>query len=190
MRSIDVVITRDICCPSFGTSLCGVLSISHRLICFWFAIFPYDTHIYIIPFCFAVDIYDNGAIKDAHSSYKPTRKRKPIIVCGDFNVAATPLDIKNPKANEHNAGYTIQEREAFKNMLGSGFVDSFRYLHPDEKDAYSWWSYRFNARAKNIGWRLDYFLVSDFEKDKIIGAKIHSDIMGSDHCPISLEFDV
>lgn len=138
----------------------------------------------------SVNIYDVGAIKDAHSSYISTQKRKPIIICGDFNVAATPLDIKNPKANEHNAGYTIQEREAFKKLLDSGYVDSFRYLHPEQKDAYTWWSYRFNAREKNIGWRLDYFLISDFEKDKIVSANIHSDVKGSDHCPISIDINI
>jgi exodeoxyribonuclease-3 len=111
-------------------------------------------------------------------------------VCGDFNVAANPIDIKNPKANEHNAGYTIQEREAFKKLLDSGFVDSFRHLYHEEKDIYSWWSYRFNARAKNIGWRLDYFLISDFEKDNIIDSKIHTDVMGSDHCPVSLDVNI
>lgn len=137
-----------------------------------------------------VNIYDVGAIKDAHSSYISTQKRKPIIICGDFNVAATPLDIKNPKANEHNAGYTIQEREAFKKLLDSGYVDSFRYLHPEQKDAYTWWSYRFNAREKNIGWRLDYFLISDFEKGKIVSANIHSDVKGSDHCPISIDINI
>lgn len=137
-----------------------------------------------------VDIYDSGAIKDAHSSYIPTKKRKPIIVCGDLNVAATSLDIKNPKANEHNAGYTIQEREAFQKLLDCGFVDTFRYLHPDQKDAYTWWSYRFNAREKNIGWRLDYFLVLGLEKDKIIDARILSNVKGSDHCPILLDLDI
>lgn len=137
-----------------------------------------------------VDIYHYGAIKEAHPSYISTKKRKPIIYCGDLNVAANPIDIKNPKANEHNAGYTIEERTAFKNLLDIGFVDSFRYLYPDQKDAYSWWSYRFNARAKNIGWRLDYFLVSDFAKSKIIDSKILTDVMGSDHCPVSLEMDI
>ena len=107
-----------------------------------------------------------------------------------MNVAANPIDIKNPKANEQNPGYSIEERTAFKKLLDSGFVDSFRYLYPDQKDAYSWWSYRFNARAKNIGWRLDYFLVSDFAKDKIIDSKILADVMGSDHCPVSLQMDI
>lgn len=116
-------------------------------------------------------------------------KRKPIIFCGDLNVAANPIDIKNPKANERNAGYTIEERTAFKKLLDSGFVDSFRYLYPDKVE-YSWWSYRFKARERNAGWRLDYFLVSDFAKDRIIDSKIHTDVMGSDHCPISLDIDV
>ena len=131
-----------------------------------------------------------GDLKEAHPSYISTTKRKPVIYCGDLNVAANPIDIKNPKANEQNPGYSIEERTAFKKLLDSGFVDSFRYLYPDQKDAYSWWSYRFNARAKNIGWRLDYFLVSDFAKDKIIDSKILTDVMGSDHCPVSLQMDI
>lgn len=106
-----------------------------------------------------------------------------------MNVAATALDIKNPKNNERNAGFTIEEREKFKNLLDAGYTDSFRCLHPDE-EKYSWWSYRFKAREKNIGWRLDYFLVSDDAKDKIIEADIHTEVMGSDHAPISLEIDI
>lgn len=125
----------------------------------------------------------------AHPSYISNSKRKPIIVCGDFNVAAKPIDIRNPKANLNNAGFTIQEREAFQKMLDSGYVDTFRYLHPDEVK-YSWWSYRFKAREKNIGWRLDYFLMSDFAKDKINDAQILTDVFGSDHCPISLDIDI
>ena len=135
------------------------------------------------------DLYDGGVIKETHPSYKPQVKRKPVIFCGDLNVAANPIDIKNPKANERNAGYTIEERTAFQKLLDSGFVDSFRYLYPDKVE-YSWWSYRFKARERNAGWRLDYFLVSDFAKDRIIDAKIHTDVMGSDHCPISLEIDI
>ena len=117
------------------------------------------------------------------------RKRKPVIVCGDFNVAASEIDLKNPKANQNNAGYTIQEREKFKELLSAGFVDTFRALYPNKVE-YSWWSYRANARARNIGWRLDYFLASDNVKDKIIDAKIHTDVFGSDHCPVSLDIDV
>ena len=116
-------------------------------------------------------------------------KRKPIIICGDFNVSAHPIDLKNPQSNLHSAGFTLQEREQFHSLLESGFVDTYRYLYPD-KIEYSWWSYRFKARERNAGWRLDYFLISDFAKDLIIDAKIHTDVMGSDHCPISLEIDI
>ena len=134
-------------------------------------------------------MHDDGDSNETHSSYIPPRKRKPIIICGDLNVAANPIDIKNPKANEKNAGYTIQEREAFKTLLDSGFVDTYRYMHPDKVE-YSWWSYRFKARERNAGWRLDYFLMSEFAKSRIIDAKIHTEVMGSDHCPVSLEIDI
>lgn len=117
-------------------------------------------------------------------------KTKPVIVCGDMNVAFQPIDLKNPKSNEGHAGYSIQEREGFKRYLDAGFIDTFRLLHPDEKDRYSWWSYRFKARDKNIGWRIDYFLVSKELKDKVIKADILDGIMGSDHCPILLEVDI
>lgn len=130
-----------------------------------------------------------GDLNNAHQSYIPTTKHKPVIVCGDFNVAANPIDLKNPKSNQNNAGYTLQEREAFKNLLQSGFVDTYRHLNPNKVE-YSWWSYRFKAREKNAGWRLDYFLLSEFAKNKIVDAKIHTDIMGSDHCPVSLEIDI
>lgn len=116
-------------------------------------------------------------------------KRKPIIYAGDLNVAHKEIDIKNPKANEGNPGYTPQERDAFTNLLSKGYVDTFRYLHPDEVK-YSWWSYRFNSRANNAGWRIDYFLVSDCLKEKIRAAEIHNDVFGSDHCPISLEIEI
>lgn len=112
-----------------------------------------------------------------------------MIICGDLNVAAAPIDLKNPKANEKNAGYSIQEREAFRKFLDAGYTDSYRYLYPDKVE-YSWWSYRFKARERNAGWRIDYFLTSDFAKDKIIDAKICTDIMGSDHCPILLDIDI
>jgi exodeoxyribonuclease-3 len=104
-------------------------------------------------------------------------------------VAAMPIDLKNPKANENNAGYSIQERGAFQKFLDLGFVDSYRYQHPDKVE-YSWWSYRSNAREKNIGWRIDYFLLSDFAKDQIVETKILTDVFGSDHCPVSLEIDI
>ncbi len=117
-------------------------------------------------------------------------KVKPVIYCGDLNVAATEIDLKNPKSNEKNAGYSIEERQKFKELLDSGFTDSFRYLYPDKTGAYTWWSYRFNARKNNAGWRIDYFLVSDALKDKIIDFKIHSDVYGSDHCPVELDIDL
>lgn len=129
-----------------------------------------------------------GDMKDAHPSYKSTSK-KPIIVCGDLNVAATALDLRNPDANRGNAGFTDEERGKFAALLEAGYTDTFRHLHPDEAK-YSWWSYRAGARARNIGWRLDYFLVSDFARECIRSAEIHTDILGSDHAPISLEIDV
>lgn len=114
------------------------------------------------------------------------KSKKDVIVCGDLNVAHSVLDIKNPKSNERNAGYTIEERTKLTELLASGFIDSFRYLYPAEIK-YSWWSYRFSARDRNIGWRIDYFLVSAGLEGKIKNAKIHTDILGSDHCPVSLE---
>lgn len=114
---------------------------------------------------------------------------KPIIYCGDLNVAHNPIDLKNPKANEQNAGYSIQERTKFNTLLNSGFIDTFRYLYP-EKVTYSWWSYRFNARANNAGWRIDYFLISDSLKDKLIDSKIHINVFGSDHCPVELDINI
>jgi len=115
---------------------------------------------------------------------------KPVIVCGDMNVAHTEIDLKNPKTNQNNAGFTPQERAAMTRLLSGGFVDTFRYLHPNVTGAYSWWSYMFNARANNAGWRIDYFLVSDRIKESITAAEIHSDVMGSDHCPVVLEIDL
>lgn len=112
--------------------------------------------------------------------------KKPVILCGDLNVAHTEIDLKNPKTNTTNAGFTIEERKKFTQLLESGFVDSFRYLHPNVIDAYSWWSYRFNARKNNAGWRIDYFIVSNKIKDKIVEANIHNEILGSDHCPVEL----
>ena len=112
--------------------------------------------------------------------------KKPVILCGDLNVAHTEIDLKNPKSNKTNAGFTIEERNKFSELLESGFVDSFRYLHPDAIEKYSWWSYRFSARKNNAGWRIDYFVVSNKIKDKIVEANIHNEIMGSDHCPVEL----
>ena len=112
--------------------------------------------------------------------------RKPVVVCGDMNVAHQEIDLKNPKSNRTNPGFTDQEREKFSQLLSSGFTDTFRFLNPDLTGAYSWWSYRFHARENNAGWRIDYFLVSDRLRDRIAGAEIHNDIFGSDHCPVSL----
>ncbi|HMM19278.1 MAG TPA: exodeoxyribonuclease III [Selenomonadales bacterium] len=114
-------------------------------------------------------------------------KVKPVIVCGDINVAHQEIDIKNPKANRRNAGFTDEEREKLSLLLQAGFTDSFRHLYPDKRDAYTWWSYMMNARARNIGWRIDYFLVSERLRDSIRDSFIYPDILGSDHCPVGLE---
>lgn len=111
---------------------------------------------------------------------------KPVVVCGDMNVAHEEIDLKNPKTNRKNAGFTDEERQKFSDLLAAGFTDSFRYLYPDRKDIYSWWSYRFHARDKNAGWRIDYFVVSNRLRGKIKAANIHTDIFGSDHCPVEL----
>ena len=116
--------------------------------------------------------------------------KKPVIVCGDLNVAHREIDLKNPKSNERNAGFSPQEREKMTELLKAGFIDTFRHLNPDQEGAYTWWSYMFNARMKNIGWRIDYFLVSERIKDLIQDAQIYSDVMGSDHCPIGLEIAI
>lgn len=118
---------------------------------------------------------------------KELDEKKPVIICGDMNVAKEEIDLKNPKTNRGNAGFSDQEREKMRRLQASGFVDTFRYLYPDAEGVYSWWSYRFNARKNNAGWRIDYFLVSDRMKDRIVDAKIHTDIFGSDHCPVELE---
>ena len=117
-------------------------------------------------------------------------KTKPVIMCGDLNVAHKEIDLKNPKTNTHNAGFTIEERNKMTELLNSGFIDTFRYLYPDKTDCYTWWSYMRKAREKNVGWRIDYFIVSDSLKDKIEEANIYQDIMGSDHCPIGLEINI
>ncbi len=114
-------------------------------------------------------------------------KTKAVIVCGDMNVAHEEIDIKNPKTNRHNAGFTDEEREKMSQLLQAGFTDTFRYFYPDKAEVYSWWSYRFNARENNTGWRIDYFLVSNDLKDKLADAKIHTKILGSDHCPVELD---
>lgn len=117
-------------------------------------------------------------------------KIKPVIYCGDLNVAHNETDLKNPKANRGNAGFSDEERGKINELLNSGFIDTFRYLHPDETGRYSWWSYRFNARKNNAGWRIDYFIVSDRIKDRITKADILSDVYGSDHCPVLLGIDI
>lgn len=134
-------------------------------------------------------MYHGGDLNKTHTSYTSTAKRKPIIICGDLNVAASALDLKNPNANRRNPGFTDQERGKFAELLEAGYVDTFRYLHPDTVK-YSWWSYRFNARERNAGWRIDYFLVSEWAKGLIKDAEIHTDIFGSDHAPVSLQIDI
>ena len=109
-----------------------------------------------------------------------------VVVCGDLNVAHQEIDLKNPKSNRRNAGFTDEERGKFSQLLEAGFIDSFRHLHPDARDIYSWWSYRFKAREKNAGWRIDYFVVSENMRERIIEAGIHTEIFGSDHCPVEL----
>ena len=117
------------------------------------------------------------------------KEKKPVIFCGDLNVAHKEIDLKNPKTNHHNAGFTDEERGKMTQLLDAGFIDTFRYFYPDKTDIYSWWSYRFKAREKNAGWRIDYFIVSEDFKDRIKGASIHTDIFGSDHCPVELDFE-
>ena len=128
--------------------------------------------------------------KDFLSYLLNLQEKKPVIVCGDLNVAHKDIDLKNPKTNSNNPGFTDEERACFSTMLESGFVDTFRYFYPDLEGAYSWWSYRFKAREKNAGWRIDYFLVSPVLASKLDDAKIHSGIMGSDHCPVELTINM
>ncbi len=118
---------------------------------------------------------------------KKLEGKKPVVFCGDLNVAHKEIDLKNPKTNHKNAGFTDEERQKFSQILDAGFVDTFRYFYPDAEGIYSWWSYRFSARAKNAGWRIDYFCVSEILKDKLEDAKILTSIMGSDHCPVELD---
>ena len=128
--------------------------------------------------------------EDAFRKYICTLdEKKPVIFCGDLNVAHKEIDLKNPKTNRRNPGFTDEERGKFSEMLESGFVDSFRYFYPDLEGVYSWWSYRFSARAKNAGWRIDYFIVSEKLKNNMKDAKIHNEIFGSDHCPVELEIE-
>ena len=124
--------------------------------------------------------------KDFLAYIKKLEETKPVIYCGDLNVAHNEIDLKNPKTNRHNAGFTDEERGAFSRMIESGMIDTYRYFYPDKKDIYSWWSYRFHAREKNAGWRIDYCVVSESLKDRLVSADIHTDIEGSDHCPVEL----
>ncbi len=148
---------------------------------------------------FLVNVYVPNAQKDLQRlSYRMTweddfrnyvknlEKTKPVVICGDFNVAHTEIDIKNAKQNRGNAGFTDEERDKFTNLLDSGFIDTYRYFNPDQKDAYTWWSYLFHAREHNAGWRIDYFLVSKCLLQKVKDTTIYSDVLGSDHCPIGL----
>lgn len=128
--------------------------------------------------------------KDFRKYLMSLDKIKPVILCGDLNVAHNEIDLKNPKNNRGNAGFTDEERREMTNLLDSGFVDSFRYLYPDKIDCYSWWSYMGRAREKNVGWRIDYFIVSDRVKEKIDEAVIHPEIFGSDHCPVELDIKI
>ena len=129
--------------------------------------------------------------EEAFLSYlKELEKKKPVIFCGDLNVAHKEIDLKNPKTNRKNAGFTDEERNKFSLLLEQGFVDTFRYFYPDQEGIYSWWSYRFQARKKNAGWRIDYFCVSDCLKEKLKDAKIHTEVPGSDHCPVELDIEL
>lgn len=125
--------------------------------------------------------------EDAFRAYlKKLEENKPVIFCGDLNVAHREIDLKNPKTNRKNAGFTDEERGKFSALLEAGFVDTFRHFYPDMENIYSWWSYRFKAREKNAGWRIDYFCVSESLKDRLVDAKIHTEVFGSDHCPVEL----
>ena len=115
------------------------------------------------------------------------QEKKPVVCCGDLNVAHQDIDLKNPKSNRKNPGFTDEERECFTRVLQSGFIDTFRYFYPDQENIYSWWSYRFKAREKNAGWRIDYFCVSKELEEKLISAKIHTEVFGSDHCPVEVQ---
>lgn len=129
--------------------------------------------------------------QDFQAYIKGLDQTKPVIICGDLNVAHQEIDLRNPKSNRRSAGFTDEEREKFQNLLDAGFTDSFRYYYPDLKEAYSWWSYRFRAREKNAGWRIDYFVLSNrLAKQHMTGASIHNEIFGSDHCPVELTLDL
>lgn len=127
---------------------------------------------------------------DFRAYLKSLDERKPVVVCGDLNVAHQEIDLKNPKSNRRNAGFTDEEREKFSLLLEAGFTDTFRYFYPDKEDIYSWWSYRFKAREKNAGWRIDYFLASNRLQPQLRSAAIHTEIFGSDHCPVEVNIDL
>ena len=127
---------------------------------------------------------------DFQAYLKSLDEKKPVIVCGDMNVAHKEIDLKNPKTNRKNAGFTDEEREKFTQLLQKGFIDTFRFFYPDKTDTYSWWSYRFHAREKNAGWRIDYFVVSERLAEKLEGASIHNEVYGSDHCPVELAINI
>jgi exodeoxyribonuclease-3 len=127
---------------------------------------------------------------DFQNYLKKLDEKKPVIVCGDMNVAHKEIDIKNPQSNHHNAGFTDEEREQFTNLLNSGFIDTFRHFYPNQANIYSWWSYRFKARENNAGWRIDYFVCSERLKAQLQDAKIHTEIYGSDHCPVELDLNI
>ncbi|MCQ2081444.1 MAG: exodeoxyribonuclease III [Lachnospiraceae bacterium] len=127
---------------------------------------------------------------DFLSYVKKLEEKKPVIYCGDLNVAHKEIDLKNPKTNHHNAGFTDEERSKFDNVVNNGLIDTFRYFYPDQEQIYSWWSYRFQSRAKNAGWRIDYFIASKSLEDKLVDAKILTDVMGSDHCPVELDINI
>ena len=149
---------------------------------------------YYVVSCYTPNSHDGLARLDYRMHWeedflaylKKLEEKKPVIFCGDLNVAHQEIDLKNPKTNRKNAGFTDEERGKFTNLLAAGFIDTFRYFYPDQEGIYSWWSYRFSARAKNAGWRIDYFCVSQCLKDKLEDAKIHTEVMGSDHCPVEL----
>ena len=153
--------------------------------------------------CFIVTVYTPNSqdelkrldyrmsFEDAFREYLLSLKtRKPVLVCGDLNVAHNDIDLRNPKTNHFNPGFTDQERGKFSDLLASGFIDTFRHFYPTQENIYSWWSYRFSARDKNIGWRIDYWLASDTLKDALVGAQIHTQIFGSDHCPVQLDINL
>lgn len=133
--------------------------------------------------------YLTGLAAMEHEDADGRRFCKGVIVCGDLNVAHKEIDLKNPKTNRKNPGFTDEERGQFTNLLEAGFIDTFRHFYPDQKDIYSWWSYRFQARQKNVGWRIDYFVVSDDLKPRLLDARIHTEIFGSDHCPVELTME-